>query len=151
MRVLLLALCPFHAMAIESTESMLSTPVRSATIGAENLNSGYLVQLVLGLMFVLVCIVALAWLAKRINRFQSTTDGSLQVLGGISMGARERVVLVQVGETQLLLGVSPGRINMLHQLEQPLEKNGSSVNGGGIMPFSKGFAETLSSTLSRNK
>ena len=147
----LLALCPFHAMAIESTEKMSSTPMRSATIGAENLNSGYLVQLILGLMFVLVCIVALAWLAKRVNRFQSTTDGSLQVLGGISMGARERVVLVQVGETQLLLGVSPGRINMLHQLEQPLEKTGTSGNGSGVMPFSKGFAETLSSTLSRNR
>jgi flagellar protein FliO/FliZ len=150
-QALLLALCPFHAMADESTDNMSSTAVRSAAIGAENLNSGYLVQLILGLIFVLVCILALAWLTKRINRFQSSTDGSLQVLGGISMGARERVVLVQVGSTQLLLGVAPGRINMLHQLEQPLEKTDSSVQGRGVMPFSKGFAETLSATLSRNK
>ena len=148
---LLLASCPYYAMAVDSSDGMPSTAVRSAAIGAENLNSGYLVQLILGLMFVLVCIVALAWLAKRINRFQSSTDGSLQVLGGISMGARERVVLVQVGSTQLLLGVAPGRINMLHQLEQPLEKTDSGVHGSGIMPFPKGFAETLSSALSRNK
>jgi len=148
---LLLALCPLHAMAADSAERMSSAAVRSAAIGAENLNSGYLVQLILGLIFVLVCIVALAWLAKRINRFQSSTDGSLQILGGISMGARERVVLVQVGPTQLLLGVAPGRINMLHQLEQPLEKTESSVQGRGAMSFSKGFAETLSATLSRNK
>ena len=78
-------------------------------------------QLVLGLIIVLLCIVALAWLAKRFNRLQSTPDGSLQVLGGMSMGARERIVLVQVGTKQLLLGVAPGQINTLHVLDEPLE------------------------------
>ena len=115
------------------------------------MSSGYLAQLIVGLMFVLLCIVILAWLAKRFNRFQSSSDGSLQILGGISMGARERVVLVQVGATQLLLGVAPGRINMLHQLEQPLEKTGADVGGRPDRSLGKGFADKLNYALSRNK
>jgi flagellar protein FliO/FliZ len=93
-------------------------PRQGANIAADPINSSYLLQLVAGLFVVLLCIVVLAWFAKRFNRLQTSSDGSLQILGGLSMGARERVVLVQIGEEQLLLGVAPGRINMLHCLKQ---------------------------------
>jgi len=149
--LLLFALCPLQVIAADAIDNAPSTVMPSSAIGAENLNSGYLVQLIVGLMFVLLCIVALAWLAKRVNRLQSSSDGSLQILGGISMGARERVVLVQVGATQLLLGVAPGRINMLHQLEQPLEKAETGIHGRVGMPLAKDFAEKLNSALSRHK
>jgi flagellar protein FliO/FliZ len=55
------------------------------------------------------------------NRLQSSTGGMLKIIGGISMGSRERIVLLQVGSEQLLVGVSPGRINTLHVLEAPLD------------------------------
>lgn len=90
----------------EMTESM---PAAS-----DSVNSHYLVQLVGGLMVVLLSIVVLAWFAKRFTRLQRSSDGVLEVIGGISMGARERVVLLRVGEQRLLLGVSPGRISTLH-------------------------------------
>ena len=110
-----------------------------------------LVQLIVGLLFVLLCIVVLAWLARRMNRFQSSSNGALQVLGGISMGARERVVLVQVGTTQLLLGVAPGRINMLHQLEQPLQQDEAHPGDGVALPFGKSFADKLNAALTKNR
>ena len=125
--ILLFLLTPLNVMAEDTASSTQSTGVRSTSIATDHMSSGYLAQLVVGLLFVLLCIVVLAWLAKRFNRLQSSSYGALQVLGGISMGARERVVLVQVGTTQLLLGVAPGRINMLHQLEQPLEPAGDDV------------------------
>lgn len=83
-------------------------------------SNSYLLQLFSGLMVVLLSIIALAWLAKRFNRMQPAGDACLQIVGGISMGARERVVVVQAGETRLVLGVSPGRINMLHVLDDAL-------------------------------
>jgi flagellar protein FliO/FliZ len=146
--IFLPVLFPFHVLAAESADTVASTARQSAAIGSESLNSGYLVQLIVGLMFVLFCIVALAWLAKRVSRLQSSSDGSLQILGGLSMGARERVVLVQVGSAQLLLGVAPGRINMLHQLEQPLEKNDSAGHGDAAMSLTGSFSEKLHSALS---
>ena len=147
----LMAAMPWQAIAGDPNGPAGSSSRQSTTMAAENLNSAYLVQLVLGLIFVLFCIVALAWVAKRVNRLQSSSDGSLRVLGGISMGARERVVLVQVGSTQLLLGVAPGQINMLHQLEQPLERPAQNEHHPAALPFSKGFAEKLNAALSRNR
>ena len=147
----LFTLTPLYASAENTAGSMQSAAARSTTIATDHMSSGYLVQLIVGLMFVLFCIVVLAWLAKRFNRLQSSSDGSLQILGGISMGARERVVLVQVGATQLLLGVAPGRINMLHQLEQPIDRAGADVEGRHDRSFGKGFAEKLNYALSRNK
>lgn len=128
-----------------------STALKSAGSNAESVSAGYLGQLVVGLLVVLLCIIALAWIAKRFNRLQSTPDGSLRVLGGMSMGARERIVLVQLGEKQLLLGVAPGRINTLHVLDEPIEAL-SGVSSSSPGQFSSmGFAEKLSAAISRNQ
>ncbi len=80
-----------------------------------------LVQLTLGMIVVLMLIVGIAWLLKRTGRFQTAAGADLRVLGGLSMGARERVVLLQVGETQLLVGVTPGSVTPLHVLSTPVE------------------------------
>lgn len=110
---------------------------------SDPMSGSYLLQLVIGLIVVILCIVALAWLAKKMNRLQTATDESLKILGGISMGSRERVVLLQVGEEQLLVGVSPGHINTLHVLETPIENSiddAGNVAGGD---FSKKFKRLM--------
>jgi flagellar protein FliO/FliZ len=111
-------LLPLKVFATEEKTSQLNT---SPIISADPMSGSYLFQLILGLIVVLICIVALAWFAKRMNRLQSSSGGMLKIIGGISMGSRERVVLLQVGSEQLLIGVSPGRINTLHVLDTPLE------------------------------
>lgn len=83
------------------------------------LPAGGLLRLTLGLLLVLGAIAACAWLLRRLGRFPAAA-GRMRVLGGVSLGARERVVLVQVGATQLLLGVAPGRVQALHVLDEPL-------------------------------
>jgi flagellar protein FliO/FliZ len=102
-------------------------------------------QLTLGMLMVLALIVGLAWVLKRTGRFQMAAGGGLRVLGGLSMGARERVVLLQVGETQLLVGVAPGRVQTLHVLEQPLPV------GAGALPNGSAFADQLGRFLHKEK
>lgn len=114
---------------------------------AGSMSSAYLTQFVMGLLIVLLCIVVLAWLAKRFNRMQSSLDGSLKIIGGLSLGARERIVLVQVGKEQLLLGVAPGRVNKIHVVD-PLEIKKNDIED---QSFGKGFAKQLSAALSRDK
>ena len=87
---------------------------------AEPLGAANLLQLTLGLAVVLAAIVGSAWLLRRYGRLQSNMAGALRVIGGLSMGPRERVVLVQVGKQQLLLGVAPGRIQTLCVLDEPI-------------------------------
>ncbi len=87
-------------------------------------------QLTLCMVVVLGVILGLAWLLKRTGKFQMAAGGSLKILGGLSLGSRERVVLLQVGEAQLLVGVAPGRVQALHVLDQPIKAGSQSSHGG---------------------
>lgn len=108
---------------------------RSAHHGVDG---GYLVQLVAGLGLVLISIVVLAWALKRLQRLPSKMRGALRIVGALSVGPRERLLLVQVGETQLLMGVAPGRISRLLTLSTPVE-----LDEGEAQVGSGGFAKLL--------
>jgi len=83
--------------------------------------AGNLIQTTLGLLVVLAVIAVAAWAFKRFGHLQSSVQGKIKVVGGVSLGARERVVLLQVGEKQLIIGVAPGQIQTLHVLDEPLQ------------------------------
>jgi flagellar protein FliO/FliZ len=71
----------------------------------------------IGLVIVLMLILALAWAFKRFgSRLPMAGRGPVQVLGGVSLGARERAVLLSVEGTRLLVGVAPGQVRTLHVL-----------------------------------
>ncbi|MFC1774266.1 flagellar biosynthetic protein FliO [Pseudomonadota bacterium] len=146
-RIAILWMMSFVALADEApiatadaTAPVSGLPTLPATQDPVAMTS--LWQLTLGMLVVLGLIVSIAWVLKRTGRFQMAAGGGLRVLGGLSMGSRERVVLIQAGETQLLLGVAPGRVQTLHVLDQPLQM--SSPTGGG-------FAEQLSHMLKKDK
>jgi len=118
---------------------------RSLSTAPDPISMTSLWQLTLGMLMVLALIVGIAWVLKRSGRFQVAAGGGLRILGGLSMGARERVVLLQVGETQLLLGVAPGRVQTLHVLEQPLPAGASTLQNAS------GFADQLGRFLKKEK
>jgi len=91
------------------------------------IDTNNLLQVGFGLAVVLLAILFASRIAKRLFRVPSGLTDQLKVVGGISMGARERVVLLQAGKTQLLLGVSPGRIQTLHVLDEPLKPGKESL------------------------
>ncbi|MGH8551436.1 MAG: flagellar biosynthetic protein FliO [Methylococcales bacterium] len=76
-----------------------------------------LVEWAMGLGLVIFLILIFAWILRRLNQLSYSHGQRLKILGGISVGSRERVVLLQVGGKQLLLGVAPGRVETLHVLE----------------------------------
>jgi flagellar protein FliO/FliZ len=82
---------------------------------------GGLTQLILGLVLILALIAGAAWLLRRFLPLRGG-DGAIKILGGLALGARERLVLVQVEEARLLLGIAPGRVQTLHVLAGPAAK-----------------------------
>lgn len=112
---LLVALCTVAVQAAEKSQDL--SPVGMA---GEVMGSGFVTQSVTGLLIVLVSIVGLAWMMKRFGRLQSSAKGALQIIDGMALSTRERIVLVQVGDTQILLGVAPGRVEAVHVLDQPV-------------------------------
>jgi flagellar protein FliO/FliZ len=120
-----------------------SAPEGVPAAGFEPMATGKLLQMGFGLFLVLALILATAWFARRMGRFQGGTGSSLRIIGGLSMGARERVVLIQAGTTQLLLGVAPGRIQTLHVLPEAVAVDAADEVAGAS------FASGLSAILNR--
>jgi len=81
--------------------------------------TGAVLEMLLGLVAVIGLILLLAWAARRINVLPGQRAG-MQVVAVLPLGQRERAVLVQVGEQQLLLGVSAQQVTLLQRFEQPV-------------------------------
>ena len=88
---------------------------------------GSLLQVMFGLAVVLAAIAGTAWLLKRLGPGQASAASNLRVVGGVAVGPKERVVLVDVGDTRLVLGVSPGHITTLHQFPRPADEEAIPV------------------------
>ena len=96
------------------------TAAQAATAGGDPLSAGYLLKLILGLLLVLAMIFLFAWAARKMRLTPAGQQGMIRVLSAISVGQRDRIALIQVGEEQILVGLSPGRMHTLHTLRQPL-------------------------------
>jgi flagellar protein FliO/FliZ len=109
----LLAL-PFSVLAAEPL-AQAAAPVVGSSV------AGQLTQLVLGLLLVLGLIFFLAWLLRRVQRAGPAGKGQvIELIGSRALGPRDRLVLVQVGNEQILLGLTPGTITALHVLKEPV-------------------------------
>jgi flagellar protein FliO/FliZ len=79
--------------------------------------SADLVHWTLGLLVVLGIFFLCIWVIGKFSRMTAAGAERMRVIGGLSLGMREKVILLQVGKKQLVLGVTPGRIQTLHVLE----------------------------------
>lgn len=123
-----------------ATEEKVISSLSNEPIGLSN----YL-QMFLGLFIIVGLIVGLAWFMRRMGSMSGVSSGNLKVLGGISVGQRERVVLVQAGETQLLVGVAPGEIRTLHVMDEPI--TAVTSNSQTHSKNTSGFAEKLHAAI----
>lgn len=78
---------------------------------------GGLLRSLMGLAIVLSLIGGLAWLGRKFgNRVTGGKSNVLKTVAALAVGQRENVVVVELGEQWLVLGVAPGRVNTLAQL-----------------------------------
>ena len=112
--VALLVALPLAAWAAEPVAQAAAAPAVGSV-------GGQLTQLVLGLLLVVGLIFALAWLMRRLQNAGPGNGQVIEMIGSRALGPRDRLVLVQVGEEQILLGITPGRITPLHVLKTPVD------------------------------
>ena len=77
-----------------------------------------MLTVLLSLVLILGGFVAVAWFARRYLPSMGA-QGAVKVVGTTAVGARERVVVVEVDDTWLLLGVGGGNVRLLHTLPKP--------------------------------
>ena len=122
---------------------ILPTPAWAQAAPAAQDVGDSLSQLLGGLILVLALLFASLWLLKRLASPRGEAAGLLRVVAGTAVGPRERVVVLEVGDTWLVLGVAPGRVTALSEMPKNSLPPPSQVVG------SNDFAGRLRQMLDR--
>lgn len=115
-------------------------PATASTASATGLFTGeYMLQVVGSFFLVITVLMAVLLILRRSHGVGKSREGSLQVVASVSVGQRERVVLLQVGSEQILLGVASGGVSTLHHLPTPVvdEVSSGSLSFSEIWSFAK--------------
>lgn len=129
---------PFSALAAGPAAQEAAAPLAGSGVG------GQVVQLLLGLLLVIGLIFLLAWLVRRVQQIVPRGGQVIKIVATQALGPRDRLVLVQVGGEQVLLGLTPGTITSLHVLKEP-------VHLPDAEPASTEFAQRLMELLGKDQ
>lgn len=120
-------LVPAGALLVLLATSVFAAPPQTPpALPSSPVSISGVLQVLFGLAVVLGTVAGAAWLLKRLAPGQVSAGGAIKLIGGIAVGPKERVVVVEVGDTWLVVGVAPGQVNALHNMPR-LE----SFQGGG--------------------
>jgi flagellar protein FliO/FliZ len=118
--------------------------VLAATAKADSPVAGQIFQVIFALLLVLAIIVGAAWAMRRFSLVPGGANAQMRVVSGVMVGTRERVVIVEVRDTWLVLGVTSEQVNLLHSLDKPLD-------APEMKPTPPQFAEWLQKAMAKRK
>jgi flagellar protein FliO/FliZ len=104
-----------------------------------------MLRVCLALALVLASVYAVAWLMRRLRGASSERAPGMAIVSQVSLGARERAVLLRVGEQHLLLGVAAGSVRLL----QEVTLSTPPVAAGAAPEGKPNFRELLRRSLGR--
>ena len=91
-----------------------------------------MLKMLLGLALIIAVLFLGAYFLRKLNGGRSFGNtGPLKVVGGLMISARERIVLVEVGDSWIVIGIVPGQIKTLHTLP----KGELAATSTGDRPF----------------
>ncbi|MBF7072379.1 flagellar biosynthetic protein FliO [Glaciecola sp. MH2013] len=102
-------------------------------------NPTSILSIFLSLLLVIAIIFAFAFIARRFNVTQAG-NGQMKVVASMSAGAKEKIMVIDVGGEQFLLGVTAHNINQLGKLDKPLESSKSILSDTASSAESKHIA-----------
>ncbi|MDR2638188.1 MAG: flagellar biosynthetic protein FliO [Zoogloeaceae bacterium] len=131
---------------------LLFSPLLAAAEGSGSepgVSSAGFLQMLLALSFIVALLVALAVLGRKFLGGKSFGQGNIRLLGGLALGPRERIVLVEAGEDLLVIGIVPGQIRTLHRMKKYAETAPESAPASGAETdkappsFVRAFAQAM--------
>lgn len=95
----------------------ISFPLLAQTSEPPGASGTAILQMLFGLALIIGILFAGAYLLRRLNGGRTFGHaGPMKIVGGLMVSTRERILLVEVGDTWLVIGVVPGQIKTLHTL-----------------------------------
>ena len=145
-----LALVPMSAAAADM--NAVNHPAQVASgVGAgaavPSLGVGAVLQTVLGLLVVIGLVFACAWLARRFGLQPGSRGGLVKTIGGASLGGKERVAVVEIGDTWLVLGAAPGNVRLLHTMPAGSAAGAGLGTAASGDPLQSGAGDALPGTF----
>jgi len=72
------------------------------------------------MLIVVAAVIALGWLYSRM-RFTGTASGDIiNIVASRALGPKERLLLVEVADQQLLVGMTAAQVQTLHVFDKPV-------------------------------
>ena len=117
----------------------IPTPQASATSAG-----GGLLQTTFALIFVLALLIGLAWFLKRYGpKNFGGGNSNIKLVGALSVGTRERILVVEVGEQWIVVGASPGRMNALATMPRQESSEAATSAALPTANFAVWFKQTI--------
>lgn len=134
--IVVVLLLPFFSQSIHAAETK---------IVAEPVSVGSVLQMSLGLLFVVLLIFMISWLVKRVSGFSVYSSPHLKIISGLHVGQKEKILLLQVSDKQMLVGVTPYSIRTLCELENNIVSDDIEIKSNAS------FSEKLIQAVRREK
>lgn len=112
-------------------------------------------KMVMGLVVVLVVMALLAWGAKKFLPGVVAQPSVIKVVGGVSVGTRERVVVLEVAGRWLVVGVANGQVSSLANVEPNAEvtlatnTDDAPVRQDPLQPFTNWLNNAMQKTYQK--
>lgn len=111
------------------------------------MNEADVLRVIVALVFILMVLLAGAWAVRRVGLARGAGTQSLRVLASQNLGGRALVVIVEVEDARLVLGVTAQQVNLLHTL--PPASSESTGTSAQALVDNPGFTSALSRALKR--
>ncbi len=145
--VILFSLSVFSVKAVAQSSDPSGNGIARAEFGA-GVSAESLIQVFIALILVVLIIFALSVVLKKFNMLPRGSSGLIKIVDGISVGSKDRLLLIQVGEEQILISASPGCINKVHKLTASVKPE---IISSAENPETRGFSNMLDSFISRQR
>ena len=127
-----------NAFAVAMAAAPASAPIVTAAP-----SPGGMLQVMVGLLLVLGVLVAVAWSMKKMGAGKHAgAAGAIKIVGGIGVGNRERILVVEVADQWIVVGVTATAISALSTMPKQ-----SGYDASGILP--QNFAGWLKQTIDK--
>ncbi|MFZ2853571.1 MAG: flagellar biosynthetic protein FliO [Rhodocyclaceae bacterium] len=112
----LLKHCSYTALPILA---LLTTQATAETPDTPGISASAMLQTGLGLLLILGLLFLAAYLLKKFNPAHNLgRSGLLRVVGGLIISNRERIVLIEISDTWLIVGIGAGQMRTLHTMQK---------------------------------
>jgi len=95
---------------------------------------------------VLGLLIAVAWSMKKMGAGKHAAAGSLKIVGGVSVGNRERILVIEVADQWIVVGVTPTSISALSTMPKQ-----EGIELSAAAPLAKTFSDWLKQTIDKRK